>query len=262
MAIDKSILYSKIESVIERSTYKNSIKKTAVPFNKDLILYLLRETIFNDPTKNCIIKGDPSEWKKLPQSKSLFHSKPNSGLPIGNLTSQLFGNIYLNDFDHWVKGNLGVQHYGRYVDDSIFVDRSKEHLKSLIPQLANYLSQTLGLTLHPNKIYLQHHSKGVPFLGAFIKPHRIYVNNRTKGNFYAAVEYFNNLIKDNPTPSWDECNQFISVINSYKGILKHYRSHIIKDRLLDKKLEPRWLPLLQLRGETIYPPPTQHPTEP
>jgi RNA-directed DNA polymerase len=57
------------------------------------------------------------------------------------------------------------------------------------------LHDTLKLTLHPNKIYLQHYSKGVQFLGAVIKPHRIYIANRTKGNFYSAIEKQNALVK-------------------------------------------------------------------
>ncbi len=60
--------------------------------------YLIEKVIYNEPTKNCIIKGKKSDWKGLPKLKSLFHSDKDKGLPIGNLTSQLFGNVYMNDF--------------------------------------------------------------------------------------------------------------------------------------------------------------------
>lgn len=71
----------------------------------DLFCTLIEKTIFSDPKEKCIIKGKKEDWAGLPYTKSLFHAQPNCGLPIGNLTSQLFGNFYINEFDHWVKKN-------------------------------------------------------------------------------------------------------------------------------------------------------------
>jgi RNA-directed DNA polymerase len=111
----------------------------------------------------------------------------NSGLPIGNLTSQIFANFYISAFDHFMKKELGIRYYGRYVDDFIIIHPDKEYLKSLIPVISNYLNNELKLKLHPKKIYLQHYTKGVKFLGTVIKPNRIYIANRTKGNFINTV---------------------------------------------------------------------------
>jgi len=91
----------------------------------------LKKNIFNDPKENCIIKGKTEDWVGLPKTKSLFHAQPNCGLPIGNLTSQLFGNIYMNEFDHWIKKELGIKHYGRYVDDFVLIHESKDYLQSI-----------------------------------------------------------------------------------------------------------------------------------
>ena len=88
--------------------------------------YLLSQIIFNDPTRGCRIKGSRSDWDGLPHSKSLFWSPPGCGLPIGNLTSQLFSNIYLDKLDHFVTDGLGFQYYGRYVDDFYLVDKDKK----------------------------------------------------------------------------------------------------------------------------------------
>jgi len=74
---------------------------------------LCRKVIFNDPTKNCIIKGNKKDWENLPENKSLFHSPPNCGLPIGNLTSQIFANFYMNEFDHFIKNKSAIAYYGR-----------------------------------------------------------------------------------------------------------------------------------------------------
>jgi len=120
----------------------------------------------------------------------------NCGLPIGNLTSQLFGNVYLDEFDHWVKKYLHIKYYGRYVDDFVLIHPSKEYLKLSISYIRDYLKEKLHLELHPNKIYLQHFSKGVKFLGAVIKPYRIYIASRTKGNFYKAIEKQNKIARN------------------------------------------------------------------
>jgi len=156
----------------------------------------------------------------LPNDKSLFHSAFQRGLPIGNLTSQIFANFYMNSFDHFVKHDLGIRYYGRYVDDFVLVHPDKNFLKSLIPVIKAYLSKELCLPLHPKKIYLQHFSKGVKFLGVVIKPHRIYIANRTKGNFYEAIEKQNKIAR-NHKPTKKEQKDFLSSMNSYLGIIKH-----------------------------------------
>jgi RNA-directed DNA polymerase len=113
----------------------------------------------------------------------LFYSPLDCGLPIGNLTSQVFANFYMNAFDYFIKKELGIKYYGRYVDDFVVVHQDKEYFKSLLPVITDFLKSQLDLTLRPKKIFLQHYSKGVPFLGTVIKPNRIYIANRTKGNF-------------------------------------------------------------------------------
>jgi RNA-directed DNA polymerase len=172
MAKNRLLLFEKVKHVLASKVNKLEIDNV-------LLLSLIEKVIFNDPTKNCIIKGEKSDWHGLPKSKSLFYAQENCGLPIGNLTSQLFGNVYMNEFDHFVKRNLGIKYYGRYVDDFILVHPDKEYLKWIITEIRKYLSEKLFLELHPNKIYLQHFSKGVSFLGTIIKPHRIYIAKRT-----------------------------------------------------------------------------------
>ena len=162
-----------------------SIDQKYLYTDKLLLLNLCKTVIYNDPTRNCIIKGNTSDWSELPNNKSLFHSSHNCGLPIGNLTSQIFANFYLNGFDHVIKNKLAVRFYGRYVDDCVLVHQSKEYLEYLISKLRNFLKSDLKLELHPKKTYLQHYTKGVNFLGVIIKPNRMYIANRTKGDFYA-----------------------------------------------------------------------------
>ena len=221
--INKDILLNRLEKFIQEKYHTS---------DKDLIIKLCHIVIFNDPTKNCIVKGDPTEWNGLPKSKSLFYSSENCGLPIGNLTSQIFANFYLDLFDHFVKRDLGIRFYGRYVDDFVLIHNDKEYLKSMIPKIALFLRDQLGLTLHPKKIYFQHYTKGVNFLGVVIKPNRIYIANRTKGNFYKTVQQWNKKIKISSNLLPEEEKAFLSSMNAYLGIMKHYKTYKIRKQVI------------------------------
>ncbi len=230
MHINKEILFSRLQKFIE-AQYKQQ--------DKELVLAICHKIIFNSPTVNCIIKGAAKNWEGLPKNKSLFHSPQNSGLPIGNLTSQIFANFYMSAFDHYMKKEIGIRYYGRYVDDFIIVHPDKEFLKSLIQILSNFLLSNLQLTLHPKKIYLQHYTKGVKFLGTVIKPNRIYIANRTKGNFYTAIQNHNKVVEI-AKPTKSELNSFLSSMNSYLGIMKHYRTYKLRRNMLLKHIHYWW----------------------
>ncbi len=238
MSINKNILFTKLEQFI-----KVKYNET----DKDLIIKRCKQVIFNDPTKNCIIKGNKSDWDALPRNKSLFHSKPNCGLPIGNLTSQVFANFYMDSFDHFVKHDLKIRYYGRYVDDFVIVHENKEYLKKLIPKLSEYLQTKLQVSIHPKKIYLQHYSKGVKFLGTVILPNRIYIADRTKGNFYNAIEK-QNLIARNHKPTKEEQQIFQSSMNSYLGIMKYYKTYKLRKEMIFKNLSGWWWNYVYLSG--------------
>ena len=230
MHINKDILYKRLSRFIEEKYHET---------NKPLILELCHKIIFNDAADKCIIKGKSSDWMDLPKSKSLFYSPPNCGLPIGNLSSQIFANFYMDSFDHYIKHDLGIKYYGRYVDDFITVHEDKSYLKNLISTLGNFLDKELNLTLHPKKIYLQHYSKGAPFLGSMIKPGRIYIGKRTKSNFYQAIQKQNAIIKTSK-PTKEDKAAFQSSMNSYLGIMKHYNTYKLRKKMLWKNLSPYW----------------------
>jgi len=238
MSINKSILFTKLEQFIK--------EKYHAP-DKDLITKLCKQIIFNDPTKNCIIKGKRENWNELPDKKSLFHSKPNCGLPIGNLTSQVFANFYMDSFDHFVKHDLKIRYYGRYVDDFVIVHKDKEYLKKVISKLSEYLQTELNVTIHPKKIYLQHYSKGVKFLGTVILPNRIYIANRTKGNFYNAIKKQNQIARAHK-PTKEVQQAFQSSMNSYLGIMKHYKSYKLRKEMIFKNLSGWWWNHVYLSG--------------
>lgn len=88
-----------------------------------------------------------------------------TGLPLGNLTSQLLVNIYMNEFDQFVKHRLKAKYYIRYADDFVFLSESKASLEALIPRVSNFLKEKLRLELHPDKLFLKTLASGVDFLG-------------------------------------------------------------------------------------------------
>ena len=226
-----------------------------------MLIELCRKVIDNDPTKNCFIKGKKTDWDNLPATKSLFHSPENCGLPIGNLTNQVFANFYMDSFDHYIKHDLGIRYYGRYVDDFVIVHNDKEYLRSLVPQLSTILLSTLKLNLHPRKIYLQSYEKGVQFLGVVIKPHRTYIARRTKGNFYKTIIFWNNFIKANRANSrWlfepagaaalsrRNLALFLSSMNSYLGTMKHYDTYKLRKKMLIQNLSPYFWNYVYISG--------------
>jgi retron-type reverse transcriptase len=219
--------------------------------DKLLVLEICEKLVFNNPAENCIIKGKNADWEGLPNNKSLFHSPAGCGLPIGNLTSQVFANFYLNPFDHFIKTTLNIHNYGRYVDDFVIVHNDKDFLKALIHSIRNYLHDELRLQLHPNKIYLQHFSKGVQFPGVIIKPHRIYIANRTKGNFYQAIQTQNRIARHHK-PTKDEQAAFLSSMNSYLGIMKHYKTYKLRKKMIRKYLSGWWANIFYAKGYSRF----------
>jgi len=224
MHINKEILFKKLQGFINRF-YKLG--------DKIFILELLHIIIFNNPVRDCLIKGSKLDWHGLPPNKSLFHSPRNCGLPIGNLTSQVFANFYMHEFDVFITKKLNIKHYGRYVDDFVLIHEDNNYLKQILPKIDDYLTTYLHLKLHPKKIYFQRLERGMKFLGVVIKTNRLYIGNRTKGNFHQAIYNYNQLILHNELDKID-IQGFIATMNSYLGLLKHYNTFYLKKRLLFK----------------------------
>jgi hypothetical protein len=213
MSINKHILFKQIKKTLTR--YKEKLQCSF-----EWVLNLIQLVLFHNPIKNVVFKSPKSEWGNLPKDKSLFYAKQNTGLPIGNLTSQLFGNIYLDSLDKYIKYELGFKYYGRYVDDFFIIDDDKNTLKNSIEKIQKFLLQNLNLILHPKKIYLQYFKNGVAFLGVFVKPYRIYPNKRIKGNFYKTKTQQKDFAL------------FFMQINSYLGLMNKFNSYKLRKKIL------------------------------
>lgn len=233
MHINVEILYAKLVEFIQ-SRYLEA--------DKELLMSLTKVVLFNNPSQNCVIKGARSGWDGLPPDKSLFYSPINCGLPIGNLSSQVFANFYLNALDHFIKKDCGIKFYSRYVDDFVLVHQDGQYLRSLIPVISRYLKDELGLQLHPNKIYLQRYEKGVAYLGAVIKPGRTYVGKRIKANFYSAIKKHNVVLTGfyGDRPDLSAGRSFQSSLNSYLGIMRHHNTYRLRKSMVSKNLVGWW----------------------
>lgn len=235
MSINKLLLFEIIKKQLIKKQHKLNC-------SLDLILFLVEKVIFRDPTIDCIVKSQRQAWQGLPRSKSLFFSGDGKGLPIGNLTSQLFANIYLNELDQYIKRDLKVKYYGRYVDDMVLVGNDKSELLALIAKISDYLAQNLALNLHPKKIYLQHHNKGVNFLGVYIKPYRMLPGKRLKRNFYNKVgEYLMIWMATEPDAKPDNAKIFFTdfnqTANSYFAALNQIDAYVERKAMVEIVVE-------------------------
>lgn len=155
----------------------------------DVMKFLWHKTIFDDPIHGVRKKGDLEGWDKLPASKSLFGQPAGKGIVIGNLTSQLLSNIYLDQLDRFVMYGLGYKHYGRYVDDFYIVVSGEQlaRIKKDLKAIEEFL-RLKQLTLHPKKRMMRKIEQGVPFLGAVVYPNHIVPGKRITRNTRIACE--------------------------------------------------------------------------
>ena len=182
MSIDRDILHAKAQRLLRwigRQDDPRSGCRNDATGRFRTVAYLTGLIVRHDPLEECRYRGERRLLGRLPHGKSLAHAPEGCGLPIGNLTSQLFSNLYLNDFDHFMKDRLRLKHYGRYVDDFYVVHNDPEYLLSLIPRIGRFLRDDAALTLHPAKTKLADARHGIAFLGSYVKPYRRYVLRST-----------------------------------------------------------------------------------
>ncbi len=132
-------------------------------------------------------------------------------MPIGNLTSQIFANIYLNKLDQFVKHKLRIKYYLRYCDDFVILNSSREYLEGLIGQIENFLKNNLKLTFHSEKIVIRKLRQGIDFLGYVVLPHYRVLRTKTKRRVFKRINSEN--------------------LPSYLGLLKHCDSYKIRKYL-------------------------------
>ena len=154
---------------------------------------------------------------------SSFHStKEGIGLPLGNLTSQLFVNIYMNEFDQFVKHKLKAKYYIRYADDFVILHQDRRWLELLLVEISYFLNEKLHLTLHPNKISIQTFASGVDFLGWVHFPGHRVLRTSTKKRMFRNLAIRRQL---------NDPKKLDATVQSYLGMLSHGNGYKLAQRL-------------------------------
>lgn len=146
-----------------------------------------------------------------------FSTKPGKGLPLGNLTSQLFCNVYMNGLDQFIKHKLKAKYYIRYADDFIILSESKPLLLNQIARIAEFLDKNLQLSLHPDKVVIRTLASGVDFLGWVHFPNHRILRTTTKRRMMARL-------KNHPT---------LETLESYLGLLGHGDTFKLRENVLN-----------------------------
>jgi len=176
---------------------KCDIKKFFATIDHEILLIILNKHI-KDGEINWLIKEIVSSFNTT--------NTKGKGLPLGNLTSQILVNIYMNEFDQFMKHKLRVKYYIRYADDFVILSDYKKYLENLLPNMVRFLEGNLKLYLHPDKVFIKTCSSGVDFLGwVHFTGHRIL---RTSTKRRALKSLVGRDFDSNTT-------------QSYLGLLKH-----------------------------------------
>jgi RNA-directed DNA polymerase len=207
---------------------KNILWNLLDPYLTDKVTRQLAKIIlFHDVRENPIKKSKPEVFKRVPAYKSLFFSKKEKGLPIGNLTSQFFANIYLNELDQFVTRKLGYSNltYFRYVDDFILLSSSKKNLKKDLLKIEVFLLQKLQLKLHPYKVKIDSLEKGVDFVGYFHRYNQVFIRPRIIQKFKSIKnQYLKGLYRNH--------TRFQQQLNSYLGRLKWAKTFTLRKNII------------------------------
>lgn len=196
---------------------KCDIKKFFANIDHDILKYILAENI-----------ADTDISWLLNQVINSFNTKDKDdvGLPLGNLTSQIFVNIYMNAFDQFMKREVKAKFYIRYADDFVIFDRNKDFLLEIVPKISNFLENTLRLTLHPNKIFIKTLSSGVDFLGWVHFPTHRVLRTTTKSRMFRHLERkFSKEVAASYLGLLSHGNSF-KLTNKISGIMKEHEIQI------------------------------------
>ena len=186
---------------------KCDIKKFFANINHRILKNILSEYI---PDKDVL-------WLLDRVIDSFNSGNPGVGLPLGNLTSQLLVNIYMNKFDQLVKHKLKIKHYIRYADDFVILSEDKDWLLHILPKLADFLQEALKLQLHPNKVFIKTLASGVDWLGWVNFPTHRVLRTSTKRRMFKKVRG----------------DLKVGTVSSYLGMLKHGNGHELEKKVME-----------------------------
>jgi RNA-directed DNA polymerase len=240
-SIDRPILWL----LLQRRLRKAARSGRLAPLEHEQLHWLSHRLLRHDPAANVLLRGRPESFAQVPAHKRLLAAPPHKGLPIGNLTSQFFANVYLNELDQFVKHELKCRHYLRYVDDMVLLHENPDQLCRWEEEIEQFLAQRLQLSLKQRGI-LKPVGDGADFLGYIVRPHYRLVRRRVVGNLREKLDAFEQqhmrygaLTLSAPARQWLE-----AMVASYWGHFRHASHWRLTQELFDAY---PWLPRLFAR---------------
>lgn len=239
---------------IHRPTLWSMLKKKLIGRVPTIALQATHALIKRSPLAQGVTYcATDAERAKVPPHKRLENAAPGCGLPIGNLSSQFFANVYLNELDQFIKHTLKVQRYLRYVDDFVLVHESREQLQTWLAQIEQFLHEKLQLKLKAD-IKLRPLTAGCDFLGYVIYPTHTRVRKRVVNHARAALsDWYRTFASETPdhiqvTPA--ALRELQSKWASYQGHFVHARSWRLQQQFYARF--PWLAPLTQVRRRFRY----------
>jgi len=240
---DPAFIFDSYSCRIQKGTHRavNRLQECArkVSKNNTKNCYILKcdiKKFFDSIDHNILISliekkiKDKNAIRLIKEIIKSFSVLPNKGLPLGNITSQLFANIYLDELDQFIKHEFKVKYYIRYCDDFVILSDNRKYLERLILKINDFLKEKLKLSLHSDKISIRRYHQGVDFLGYVSFPYHRILRTKTKRRMFKKIEQRIEELKQGKI-SKESLNQ---TIQSYLGILKHCNSFKLKNGLLNK----------------------------
>lgn len=252
-SVDRPILFSLLQNRLRKAVRQGRITEQEAVFCRDTSHVILRQ----DVGREAYLAASPEDISRVPPHKRLVNAGRDKGLPIGNLTSQFFANVYLNELDQFVKHELKCRHYLRYVDDFILLHPDPARLVRWQEEIARFLAERLLLELKQPRI-LQPVQSGANFLGYIVRPDYLLVRRRVVGNLWERlVRFERQQITGSDEQGWiiqlppEPREQLRSVLASYLGHFQHASHYRLIQRVFTRF---PWLScLFTLNGERLLP---------
>lgn len=172
VAIDKHVLFAQLAQRVTEPWW----------------LALTRQVLFHDPRTDVELRSPPELLASVAPHKSLFNAPADTGLPIGNLSSQFFANVFLDALDQFCKHRIGARRYVRYVDDFVLLHESPQWLNAAHARIDAFLPARLRARLNPKKTILQPVDRGIDFVGHVIRPWQHTTRPRTVRSALSRIE--------------------------------------------------------------------------
>ncbi len=238
MSIIKPLLSSQVADIIQKYCPKEM---------KDVLLYICRIIYESTPIDRAKRRCPLYCWNNLPTNKSLYNRPYWQGMAIGNITTQLGALIYTIQYLLFVSEECGLKLITNFTDDLAIVGQKHKILQA-IPYIRDYAQKECGLTVHPRKFFMQHWTKGVHYLGFYIRRGQLYMDNRVVHNCKERLRHYIELAEYDPDYIFDKRDEFVSVVNSYFGLFLHAHSYNLRKSLCNTIISSPWGKVVEFKG--------------